>query len=82
MTSGRASASKSLWPEPAGASDPHAEVTGLTQSRTTSRPVAIVHLAFQIMVGIGSLLLLVGLRGLFLAWRNDSFRRIHGSSGC
>ncbi len=31
--------------------------------------MAIVHLAFQIMVGIGSLLLLVGLWGLFLAWR-------------
>jgi cytochrome d ubiquinol oxidase subunit I len=51
--------------------DPHAEVTGLDAISVDEQPpVAIVHIAFQIMVGIGTLLLLVGLWGAFLAWRH------------
>ncbi len=44
--------------------DPHAEITGLDAIPDDEQPpIAIVHLAFQLMVGIGSLLLLVGLWG-------------------
>jgi cytochrome d ubiquinol oxidase subunit I len=54
-----------------GHHDPHAEVTGLDAIPDDEQPpVAIVHIAFQIMVGIGTLLLLVGLWGAFLAWRH------------
>jgi cytochrome d ubiquinol oxidase subunit I len=50
--------------------DPDAEVTGLDAIPEDEQPpVAIVHIAFQIMVGIGSLLVAVGLWGAFLAWR-------------
>lgn len=47
--------------------DPHAEVKGLKSFPTEDRPpVAITHFAFQIMVGLGTLLMLLG--GLGLYW--------------
>jgi len=51
--------------------DFNAEVIGLDQIPKDERPpVLIVHIAFQIMVGIGSLLMLVGLLYLIFRWRN------------
>jgi cytochrome bd ubiquinol oxidase subunit I len=50
--------------------DPHAEVRGLKEVPAADRPpVAIVHLAFDVMVGCGTLLALVSLAAGFLAWR-------------
>ncbi|HLT21072.1 MAG TPA: cytochrome ubiquinol oxidase subunit I [Thermomicrobiales bacterium] len=50
--------------------DPNAEVTGLDQIPEGEwPPVAIVHIAFQIMVGIGFLLMGVGIWGALLYWR-------------
>jgi cytochrome d ubiquinol oxidase subunit I len=50
--------------------DPHAEVVGLKAVPRDERPpVAIVHLAFDVMVGCGSAMALVGLIGGALAWR-------------
>jgi cytochrome d ubiquinol oxidase subunit I len=50
--------------------DPDAEIVGLKAVPASERPpVAIVHVAFQIMVGCGFALLGVGLLGAFLAWR-------------
>lgn len=50
--------------------DPNAEVIGLDAIPEEDQPpVQIVHIAFQIMVGIGFTLLGVGLWGVFLAWR-------------
>jgi len=50
--------------------DPHAEVQGLDAVPRADRPpVHIVHLAFQVMVGCGSVLMAVALLGALLAWR-------------
>jgi len=50
--------------------DPGAEVMGLKDVPKDERPNALItHLAFQTMVGIGSLLVLVGALGLFLRVR-------------
>jgi cytochrome d ubiquinol oxidase subunit I len=50
--------------------DFNAEVKGLdTVPRDEWPPVVIVHIAFQIMVAIGSLLMLIGLMYLFFSWR-------------
>jgi cytochrome d ubiquinol oxidase subunit I len=50
--------------------DPHAEVQGLDAVPRADRPpVRIVHVAFQVMVGCGSVLMAVALVGGFLAWR-------------
>jgi len=50
--------------------DPNAEVIGLDQIPDDERPpVAIAHIAFQIMVGIGLTLLGVGLVGAVMFWR-------------
>jgi cytochrome bd ubiquinol oxidase subunit I len=47
-----------------------AEVKGLTEFPEDEwPPIAIVHIAFQIMVGIGSILAIVGIMYLFLLWR-------------
>lgn len=55
-------------------SDPHAEVQGLKAVPADDRPpVAIVHLAFQAMVGLGTAMMLTGLIGGWLAWR---YRRL------
>jgi cytochrome d ubiquinol oxidase subunit I len=56
--------------------DPHAEVKGLEAfPREHWPPVAIVHLAFQVMVGLGSYLALVGLIALWLMWRRHDLTR-------
>jgi cytochrome d ubiquinol oxidase subunit I len=50
--------------------DPHAEVKGLDAfPRADWPPVAVVHVAFQVMVGCGSLLAAVAALAAFLAWR-------------
>jgi cytochrome d ubiquinol oxidase subunit I len=50
--------------------DPHAEVKGLSEfPRNDWPPVAIVHLAFDAMVGLGSLMALVSAIVLFMVWR-------------
>jgi len=50
--------------------DPSAEVTGLrTVSAADRPPVAVVHLAFQTMVGLGSAMALVALWAAWSAWR-------------
>ena len=50
--------------------DPHAKVRGLNEfPRDQWPPVAITHVAFQIMVGIGTLLVGVAVLAAFLAWR-------------
>jgi cytochrome d ubiquinol oxidase subunit I len=50
--------------------DPHAEVKGLTSfPRSDWPPVAIVHIAFQVMVGLGTLMVLVGLWAGWVALR-------------
>jgi cytochrome d ubiquinol oxidase subunit I len=50
--------------------DPHAEVKGLDSVPKADRPpVHVVHLAFEIMVGCGSVLAAVALLGALLAWR-------------
>ncbi|HEX5045383.1 MAG TPA: cytochrome ubiquinol oxidase subunit I [Candidatus Polarisedimenticolaceae bacterium] len=56
--------------------DPHAEVPGLTAfPETLWPPVAIVHLAFQVMVGAGTALAALAVWGGWLALR----RRLFGS---
>jgi cytochrome d ubiquinol oxidase subunit I len=50
--------------------DPHAEVIGLDAVPPADRPpVHVVHVAFQVMVGCGSVLAAVALLGGLLAWR-------------
>jgi len=50
--------------------DPHAEVKGLSDfPRDLWPPVVVVHVAFQVMVGCGMLMMAVGLIGAGLAWR-------------
>ena len=47
-----------------------AEVIGLDQIPEGERPpVAVVHFAFQIMVGLGSLMMLIGMLYFFMRWR-------------
>jgi cytochrome d ubiquinol oxidase subunit I len=50
--------------------DPYAEVKGLRTVAPADRPpVAVVHLAFQTMVGLGSAMALVALWAAWSAWR-------------
>jgi cytochrome d ubiquinol oxidase subunit I len=50
--------------------DPRAEVKGLrTVPRADRPPVAVVHLAFQVMVALGSAMALVSLWAAWVAWR-------------
>lgn len=50
--------------------DPDAEVLGLNEFPADERPpVLVTHLAFQVMVGIGTLLALLGLIYLLARWR-------------
>jgi cytochrome d ubiquinol oxidase subunit I len=54
--------------------DPHAEVKGLAEfPRDEWPPVAIVHVAFQIMVAAGFAMMAVGAWGVWLAWRKSLF---------
>ena len=53
--------------------DPQAEVKGLKAFPKEDRPpVAVTHFAFQIMVGLGTLLMLIGAIGLWGIWRRHS----------
>ena len=50
--------------------DFNAEVIGLDQIPVDERPpTAVVHFAFQIMVGLGSLMMFIGLIYFFMRWR-------------
>jgi cytochrome bd ubiquinol oxidase subunit I len=50
--------------------DPQAEVKGLDAvPRADWPPVAVVHVAFQVMVGCGTVLAALAVLGAFLAWR-------------
>jgi cytochrome d ubiquinol oxidase subunit I len=50
--------------------DPHAEVRGLTSfPRSDWPPVAVVHVAFQVMVGLGTAMAVVALWAGWAAWR-------------
>jgi cytochrome d ubiquinol oxidase subunit I len=50
--------------------DPGAEVKGLEIVGAADRPpVAVVHLAFQVMVGLGTTMALVSLWAVWVAWR-------------
>ncbi|MBK8014666.1 MAG: cytochrome ubiquinol oxidase subunit I [Deltaproteobacteria bacterium] len=54
-------------------SDPNAEVVGLRDIPREDRPpVAVVHIAFQIMVGVGFLMIGVSGLALFLLFRNEA----------
>jgi cytochrome d ubiquinol oxidase subunit I len=56
--------------------DPHAEVKGLLDfPRRDWPPVAIVHVAFQVMVGLGSFMALVSAVALWLMWRGRDLAR-------
>lgn len=51
--------------------DPYAEVKGLNDfPKDEHPPVAIVHFAFQIMVGCGTLMMFIALWGIWRWWRN------------
>jgi cytochrome bd ubiquinol oxidase subunit I len=53
--------------------DPNAVVRGLEEfPRDVWPPVAIVHIAFQVMVAAGAAMALVALWGAYLAWRRKS----------
>jgi cytochrome d ubiquinol oxidase subunit I len=59
--------------------DPHAEVKGLEAfPREHWPPVAIVHVAFQVMVGLGSYLAVVSAAALWLMWRRRDLTRHRG----
>lgn len=50
--------------------DAHAEVRGLKAFPVAERPpVAVVHLAYQVMLGSGTAMMVVGLLALLVAWR-------------
>ncbi len=54
--------------------DPRAEVRGLEAfDPSVWPPVAVVHVAFQVMVGIGLLLVALAVIGLWLRWRNHEW---------
>jgi cytochrome bd ubiquinol oxidase subunit I len=54
--------------------DPGAEVRGLRSVPAADRPpVAVVHLAFQVMVGLGSAMAIVSLWAAWTAWRGRAF---------
>jgi cytochrome bd ubiquinol oxidase subunit I len=56
--------------------DPSAEVKGLEAfPREHWPPVVIVHLAFQVMVGLGTFMALVSLGALWLMWRRRDLAR-------
>ncbi|HEY2350220.1 MAG TPA: cytochrome ubiquinol oxidase subunit I [Puia sp.] len=54
----------------------NSEVKGLDQFPVTDRPpVLITHLAFQIMVGLGMLMVLVSILYFFVLWKNRNFEK-------
>jgi len=51
-----------------------AEVVGLDQIPADERPpTAVVHFAFQIMVGLGTLMMLIGMLYFFMRWRKIDY---------
>ena len=59
--------------------DPYAEVQGLRTVAPADRPpVAVVHLAFQTMVGLGSTMALVALWAAWSLWRRRALAEHHG----
>jgi cytochrome d ubiquinol oxidase subunit I len=59
--------------------DPYAEVKGLRTVAPADRPpVAVVHLAFQTMVGLGSTMALVALWSAWSLWRRRALAEQHG----
>jgi cytochrome d ubiquinol oxidase subunit I len=59
--------------------DPDAEVTGLDAiPRDEWPPVAIVHVAFQVMVGLGTFMALVSIWALWRWWRGRSTEALAG----
>jgi cytochrome d ubiquinol oxidase subunit I len=51
-----------------------AEVVGLDQIPEDERPpTAVVHFAFQIMVGLGTLMMLIGMLYFFMRWRKIDY---------
>ena len=59
--------------------DPDAEVRGLRSVPPADRPpVAIVHVAFQVMVGLGIAMALVSLWAAWVAWRRRAFAEQRG----
>jgi cytochrome bd ubiquinol oxidase subunit I len=59
--------------------DPHAEVRGLHAfPREDWPPVAIVHVAFQVMVALGTYMALVSAIALWLMWRRRDLARHRG----
>ena len=59
--------------------DPYAEVKGLRAVVPADRPpVAVVHLAFQTMVGLGSAMALVALWAAWSLWRRRPLAEQHG----
>lgn len=60
------------------AHDPNATILGLDAFPEDERPdPRPVHIAFQIMVGIGFLLVALGLRGLWILWRRGGHLHRH-----
>lgn len=54
--------------------DPHAEVKGLNEfDRSLWPPVTIVHIAFQIMVAAGVVMILLGLLFAYASWRRPEW---------
>ena len=59
--------------------DPRAEVKGLDiVPRADRPPIAVVHLAFQVMVGLGTTMALVSLWVAWTAWRRRDFATQRG----
>jgi cytochrome d ubiquinol oxidase subunit I len=53
--------------------DFNAEVTGLDKIPTDERPpVLVTHIAFEVMVGLGSLLMLIAVTYWYFRWRNPN----------
>jgi cytochrome d ubiquinol oxidase subunit I len=57
--------------------DPHATVRGLRSfAREDWPPVAVVHIAFQIMVAAGLALIAITVWGAYLSWRQQTFAQL------
>jgi cytochrome d ubiquinol oxidase subunit I len=57
--------------------DIHGEVRGLNDFIGEHPPVAVVFWSFRVMVGIGTLMLLVSWWSLLRVWRKQDFSRLH-----
>lgn len=59
--------------------DPHAEVTGLDRVPRDEWPnVLLVHLSFQLMVGLGTFMMVITVWAAWLAWRGLDFAEHRG----